>query len=333
MNLYNEIEAYPAQWLRNLIDAGHIVQGEVDERSVEDLQPEDLEGVTQAHFFAGIGVWSYALRLAGWPDDVPVWTGSCPCQPFSTAGRGKGTEDSRHLFPVWRRLIEKCQPPIVFGEQVASPAGRNWLATVRDEMEALGYEVGAADLCAAGVGAPHVRQRVYWGAHRVADSSGKRCEGLGVQLRERGPLESVSQATRRAAPSRVGNSSSSGSGRNAGAVLGAQEKGSGQRGQPGHFTHEPIPSGETFTMANADLAGLERWEVGGDSANEWAPWESSMVDWLPCQDGKARPVEPGTFPLADGSPTRVGRIRAYGNAIVPQVAASFVMAFMESLHG
>jgi len=101
--LYNENDAYPAQWLRNLISAGHLPDGTVDERSIVDLQPEDCQET--AHFFAGIGGWALALRQAGWPDDRPVWTGSCPCQPFSVAGKRGGTDDPRHLWPEWFRLI------------------------------------------------------------------------------------------------------------------------------------------------------------------------------------------------------------------------------------
>ena len=83
---YNENNRFAAQWLRNLIAAGDIAPGDVDERSITEVRPDDLRGYTQCHFFAGIGGWSAALRLAGWPDDRPVWTGSCPCQPFSAAG-------------------------------------------------------------------------------------------------------------------------------------------------------------------------------------------------------------------------------------------------------
>jgi hypothetical protein len=107
---YNEIDPYCAQWLRNLIGAGHIADGDVDERSIEDVRPDDVRGYTQCHFFAGVGVWSYALRLAGWPDDRPVWTGSCPCQPFSQAGKGAGFADERHLWPAWFHLIRECRP-------------------------------------------------------------------------------------------------------------------------------------------------------------------------------------------------------------------------------
>src|SRR5574343_242423 len=117
---YNEIDPFAAQWLRNLISAGHIALGHVDERSISDIRPSDLVGYIQHHFFAGIGGWSYALRLAGWDDSRPVWTGSCPCQPFSQAGKQAGTKDDRHLWPEFFRLIRECRPEVVFGEQVAS---------------------------------------------------------------------------------------------------------------------------------------------------------------------------------------------------------------------
>ena len=117
---YNEIDPFAAQWLRELIKQGHIADGVVDERSIEDVRPEELTAFSQCHFFAGIGVWSYALRQAGVPDDYRLWTGSAPCQPFSTAGKRKGSADERHLWPAFHRLIQACRPEIVMGEQVAS---------------------------------------------------------------------------------------------------------------------------------------------------------------------------------------------------------------------
>ena len=164
---YNEIDPFAAQWLRNLIDAGHIAPGVIDTRSIEEVTANDLKGFTQCHFFAGIGVWSYALRRAGWPDDRPVWTGSCPCQPFSACGKRQGKEaDDRHLFPTWFRLISECRPGVVFGEQVASKDGLDWLDDVRDSLEGAEYAFAGFDLCAAGFGAPHIRQRLFW----VADT-------------------------------------------------------------------------------------------------------------------------------------------------------------------
>jgi DNA (cytosine-5)-methyltransferase 1 len=247
---YNEIDGYAAQWLRNLIAAGLIPAGDVDERSIVDVQADDVRGYTQCHWFAGLGGWAYAARLAGWPDDKPIWTGSCPCQPLSSAGLRKGHADERHLWPAFYRLIAECSPPIVFGEQVASRDGREWLAGIRADLESLGYACGAADLSAAGVGAPHVRQRLYW----VADASGGGRE-QGAEIQRRG------------------------------------------EDQPRAFD--------------------------GGKGNACGPW--------PATAGLPRRIEPGLVPLADGVPARVGRLRAYGGAVVPQITAEFVTACMGCL--
>ena len=179
---YNEFGPYAAQWLRNLIAAGHLPRGDVDERSIVDVAPSDLVGYTQCHFFAGIGGWSLALRLAGWPDDREAWTGSCPCQPFSVIGKKRGVEDERHLWPNFFGLIEVRRPATVYGEQVASKDGRDWLVGVRADLESAGYAVGAADLCSAGVSAPHIRQRIYW----VGDADYEGLEGHAGHVNDRG---------------------------------------------------------------------------------------------------------------------------------------------------
>ena len=167
---YNEHDPTAAAWLRQLITEGLIADGEVDTRSITEVQPSDLDGLTQCHFFAGIGGWSYALRLAGWDDDRPVWTGSCPCQPFSAAGAQAGGDDSRHLWPAWFRLIAECRPDVVFGEQVESAIAHGWLDLVCDDLEREGYAVGAVGLPACSLGAPHIRQRLWF----VADAANPR---------------------------------------------------------------------------------------------------------------------------------------------------------------
>ena len=275
---YNEIDPYAAQWLRNLIAAGCIAPGDVDERSIEDVRPDDLRGYIQCHFFAGVGVWSYALRKAGWPDDRPVWTGSCPCQPFSTAGKGVGFADERHLWPAWHHLIGQCRPPVVFGEQVASPDGYAWLDLVQTDMEAAGYAVGPVVLPAAGFGAPHGRHRIYF----VADSNNTRLEGR-CGVRE--------CSVERTAGARGMACRAEATGRGAGEIS------------------EAIRPSEP--CAAHPLNGF---------------WRDA--DWLLCRDDQWRPVEPGTFPLADGATARVGRLRSYGNAIVAPVAEAFVRAFL-----
>jgi DNA (cytosine-5)-methyltransferase 1 len=157
---YNEIDPYCAQWLRNLMDAGHIPAGDIDTRSIEDVRPDELRGYTQCHFFAGIGGWAHALALAGW-GARPVWTGSCPCQPFSTAGKRAGFDDERHLWPAWFHLIAQCRPPVIFGEQVASAIGHGWLDGAFADLEGQGYACGAAVLSASAVDAPHRRDRLW----------------------------------------------------------------------------------------------------------------------------------------------------------------------------
>lgn len=162
---YNEHDPFSAAWLRELIKAGHIAPGEVDERDIQDVTGDDLNGFDQCHFFAGVGGWSRALRLAGLSDDAPIWTGSCPCQPFSVAGRQRGEEDERHLWPEFRRLIAECRPTAVFGEQTAGAIAVEWLDSVFDDLETQGYACAAAVLPACAAGAIHERERIWWFAN------------------------------------------------------------------------------------------------------------------------------------------------------------------------
>lgn len=166
--MHNEIDPKAAAWLRQLIADGHLDRDIVNDCSIENLEPKDCPGTS--HFFAGIGGWAHALKLASWPANLPVWTGSCPCQPFSKSGKREGTSDERHLWPAWLNLIAECMPSVIFGEQVASELGRSWFSVVRDDLEALGYAVGCADISAASVGAPHRRQRLFFGASRLSHS-------------------------------------------------------------------------------------------------------------------------------------------------------------------
>ncbi len=315
---YNEFDPKAAAWLRELIKAGHIAPGDVDERSIADVRPDDLRGYSQCHFFAGIGGWSYALRLAGISDDTPIWTGICPCQPFSAAGKQMGRRDSRHLFPAWARLIRECRPATVFGEQVASSLGREWFAGVRLALEVLGYEVGGADLCAAGVGSPNIRQRIYWVANAAIQRRG---EGPGqsgeVDCARRGEAESAEHSNVEWLADTDGRHASQE----------RQQRG----GQHGQQQKDSESRRLADPMCERRRGGQSGSEDAGDVGQPGKVGFWDAFNFLPCTDGKARRVEPGSFPLAHGIPGRVGLLRGYGNAIVPQVAAAFIQAATEAI--
>lgn len=342
---YNEIDPFAAEWLRNLIAAGQIAPGVVDERSIEDVRPDDLREFTQCHFFAGIGVWSYALRRTGWPDDRPVWTGSCPCQPFSASGKGAGFDDERHLWPDFAWLIRERRPVRIFGEQVASNHANAWFDLVQTDLEGMGYAFGLVPFPAAGIGAPHIRDRAYWVAD--TDSSGSRWAG-----RDR-------QAGRAEYPD-CGN---------AGALADTDsQRRKGQRLQ--HIEGREDPEigwySEAGRLGDSNSAGLERLirddsAARGERATGPAPtagihqrplevngfWRDA--DWLYCRDGNWRPVESQSFPLVDGPAARLGRVqpdvermasrnrrgrlKGYGNAINAGAAIAFLTAYQQTKSG
>ena len=177
---YNDNDPKVCEWVKNLIAAGEIMDGDVDCRSISDINPNEIKHYTRLHFFCGIGGWDRAARIAGWPSEIPFLSASLPCQPFSVAGKRAGTADARHLFPVFLRLVEALDPPYIFGEQVASAdvlgkaGGENedrtepvWFDGIRTALEAARYTVGGIDIPSAGVGAPNIRQRLYWCAIRA----------------------------------------------------------------------------------------------------------------------------------------------------------------------
>lgn len=279
---YNDNESFAVQWLRNLIEAEHLPKGVVDDRPIQEIQAKEVSKYEQAHFFAGIGGWPLALKQAGWPKRRRVWTGSCPCQPFSVAGRRGGTTDERHLWPEWFRLIKECRPPVIFGEQLASKDGYAWFDLVQADLEGLGYACGMVVSPAAGYGAPHSRHRIYF----VANTTSSRCAGR--EKRGQRNQKGKSLFSKR-----------------------------GQNGAPG-------PQFSEVRYSRFDAGSKSNVPQNNLSDSFWA-----NAEWLPCTDGKARPTQPGLFPLAHGVPARVGRLRAYGNAIVIPQAVEFIRAYMD----
>ena len=330
MNYYNEHDPKAAAWLRELITQGHIPAGDVDTRTITEISPDEIAHYTQCHFFAGIGGWSLALELAGWPPSRPVWTGSCPCQPFSGAGEGKGASDDRHLWPVFRRLIAKLHPERVFGEQVAQAIGFNWLDGVSADLEADGYAVGAVVLGAHSVGAPHIRQRLYW----LANSNGEQelaanAIRLHAESGSRGTNGGMANANGGRRKQRDANIGAipiaAAHGEACGLAVASHNGAGGDTGKAGGLQRGAMDARAKSLRQAHGQAGTS----GADSRSPSGHWDA--CDIIECLDGKSRRVESGTFPLAYGVQGRVGLLRGYGNAIVPQTAAEFIMACDEIL--
>jgi DNA (cytosine-5)-methyltransferase 1 len=328
---YNDNDAFACAWLRELIKAGLLPDGEVDERSILDVDPADLRPFRQCHFFTGIGGWPRALGLAGWDEEREIWTGSAPCQPLSVAGLGRGHADERHVWPAFYRLVAKRRPATMFGEQVASKDGREWLAGVRADLEGAGYACGAAIMPACAVGAPHRRERLFWVAQSGA--AGQRDNGRALGDEGRLAVDAGAAGLRRRYGSTVRGGAGAGG---AGLVADA----AGERQCP----DEPRPDREDGQFMDRTGARRNSGDNGatglaadaGQGGRAVEPpqglglggfWSDAV--WLAGADGKTRRVKSGVRLLVDGVPNRVGRLRGYGNAIVPQIAAEFVRAFAE----
>ena len=309
---YNEHDHFAANWLRGLISKGLIADGEVDERSIVDVKAEDLKGFTQCHFFAGIGGWSYAARLARWADSRPMWTGSPPCQPFSTAGQQKGEEDERHLWPVWFDLIRQLRPSIIFGEQVSAAVNQGWLDQVQSDLESSDYAAGAIIIPASAVGALHKRSRLWF----VANSNFQRWKRISRERQE--------GVTQHSENGRLGNSSGKASQWESRELSQQKEKICSKRSEDGDLLNGHTDASKICSVANSNNPGqcTDGWPIQQDKWHN--PWGSCQT--VRCKDGKTRaiPTEPSLFPLAHGIPNRVGILRCAGNAIVPQVAAQII---------
>ena len=315
---YNEIDPKAAAWLRQLIKNGDIALGEVDERSITDVQATDLKSYTQHHFFAGIGVWSYALRNAGWSDDTHVCTASLPCQPFSVAGNQLGKKDERHLLPHFIELVKQCGFNTIFGEQVKAAIRHGWLDDLQTLMEREDYTMGHCILGAHSVNAAHQRQRLFWVAHSI-------------KPRHEGRLSRGQDKKRKNIHGYSGCHSTA--------------SGLGYTQHDGHFASEESGSNET-SIFDSEKESNSASEFKRTSTSTSISSITSGVDWLQCKDGKRRPIKPCIESLVTGlargvvyrggpinanatSYARATRLKGYGNAINADVAREFISAYMD----
>lgn len=326
---YNEIDPAAVAILRELIAQKAIAPGDVDDRSIKDVKPHELRGYTQCHFFAGGGLWSVGARLGGWPDDRQIWTGSCPCQGESLAGKRLGADDPRHLWPDFFRLIRTIRPPVVMGEQVAAAAGTHWLDGVCADLADEDYSARAVDIPACAVDAPHQRNRLYWTA--VDNRIGARLEG------QCGHVAGSSQ----------GGGIQGGSVAATDAILfpdAAELRGRTRAGEDCPIKHRTFaPDDHDYLQPNTSRCGRNWWQEASERSSEQRAFAERPLgllrngsfwadgEWIVSPlDGKARRTKSGLPFLVDGLPGRVDLWRVGGNAISPILAAEVIAAFLDA---
>lgn len=326
---YNEIDPAAAAVLRELVLRDVIPLGDVDTRSIKEVTPDDIHGYTQCHFFAGGGLWPVAGRIAGWPDDRRWWTGSCPCQGESLAGKRLGADDPRHLWPDFYRLIRAERPPVIMGEQVAAAAGTHWLDGVCADLEVENYAARAVDIPACAVDAPHQRNRLYWAAmdNRVgAGLEGQRrhvigtAEGRGFQGGFASAADDLLFADAEGRERRPGFRES-----------GAKCHGALLADRHGDLQPDASGGGRDGRQEAPERSAEQRAAAkrASDNLRNGSWWADAQWIVSPL-DGKARRTKPGIPFLVDGLPGRVDLWRIGGNAISPILAAEVVAAFLET---
>jgi DNA (cytosine-5)-methyltransferase 1 len=282
--------------------------GEVDERSIIDVA-KDIESIKhfrQWHFFAGIGVIPYSLRQAGWSDDREIMSGSAPCQPFSSAGKQRGFDDDRHLWPYMFRIIQELRPSICIGEQVSSKL--EWWDAVASDLESADYAAAAFDLPGASIGAYHRRYRLFWvGVSAVGDSTGDRLSGNG---------ESGEAEERRQPQSELSGELPDGLKRRCDISTLAKSDSQQQQefSQPitdesQHIAAELRSSSSSLGHSNGeqpeiDITGIGtsgdrqtgRHSTTEDRSRSTAIWDNTH--WLQCSDEKYRAADRDIYPLA-----------------------------------
>lgn len=249
--------------------------------------------------------------------NIDIITGGFPCQPYSTAGKRKGNEDDRHLWPEMLRGIREVQPSWVVGENVRGLT--NWngglvFDEVQANLEDEGYEVLPFLLPACAVNAPHRRDRIWFIAHSTGGND---------QGNERKIYSEDGRPVGQVLPAFGSANAGDGENRPATHAGGISEE---QREQKiGRIWNGLDGSGER-TYTNAERSGLPEWY---DKQNRREP--QSIIERQNCVRGWHNfPTQPPVCSGNDGLPDKLDGItfskfrneslKGYGNAIVPQVA-------------
>ena len=244
-------------------------------------------------------VWDDVATFDGrpWRGAVDIVTAGYPCQPFSVAGKRRGADDPRHLWPHVARIIGEIKPPFVFLENVAHHL-RLGFPEVASGLVGMGYKLAAGLFTAAEVGAPHKRERLFILAIREADELADPARLLWHPVEWREPDGNAATVANADGQRRM-----------------QTERGQPQDGRPDPFGGD---------VDDADGAGSQGWRdepcqhAGERSA--WPPGPGDTDNWREFLR-HAPDLEPSLRRGADGLAHRVDRLRLCGNGVVPLVAA------------
>ena len=237
---------------------------------------------------------------------VDILSGGFPCQPFSSAGKRKGVEDPRHLFPYIAEGIRECQPSIVFLENVEgilscrTGDGEPVLQYVLRTLEGMGYRATAGVFSATEVGAPHQRKRVYILAHR--NNTGLEGQHLDSTSEQSEPIQANTWATGGTRwPSRPSEDQ--------------------------HDWEEP-----RVTVANTESQQGTAQDHRGESC---VPGEQEEGKLGGGDSGSLRQGSGSTQSRlggkSNGSSNRVDRLRLLGNGVVPQTATKAFVTLLNRI--
>ena len=259
---------------------------------------------------------NYERLKADGIDSIDIITGGYPCQPFSIAGRKKGEEDPRHLWPEYFRLIKELRPTWVIGENVSGHI-KLGLDTVIQDLESEDYAVRPFSISASSIGANHQRERIWVVAYSECNDNfneEQRVNGEEKEIPgERGENDSSPRELGRANTIRKTNNGdvadTKGFGSDGGEIREHSEKRNTKR----------EVGGVSSQVANTDSEGLERqWKSRNQFGSQFTAAESGEVRQGEMGQGWWS-VEPNVGRVAHGIPRRVDRLKSLGNSLVPQI--------------
>jgi DNA (cytosine-5)-methyltransferase 1 len=236
--------------------------------------------------FPGIPIHGDIKKLKGTDiGTVDIITGGYPCQPFSVAGKQKGVEDPRHLWPEMFRVVKESRPNWVIGENVAGHI-KLGLDSVLKDLESEGYRTRTFSISASSIGANHQRERIWIVAHSERN-------GLIATKKRGSSKETISKQSKRK------NNT-------------LDIKGTGSISETNTDVADTCGTG----LSSAPSSRSDE-ESGEESRNEFPAGCGSALDWGDISGNWT--VEPNVGRVAHGIPSRVDRIKSLGNSLVPHI--------------